>query len=115
MSQSLFYKLFGLGKIPADALPVIEREGLILKEEGFVQAIVFTRTKHRARRLAQQLDAVGHRAVALQGNMSQNARDRAMRGFRSRDFDVLVATDIAARGIDVVPAASGPTPVEGSP
>jgi len=74
----------------------------ILKEDGFVQAIVFTRTKHRARRLAQQLDAAGHRAVALQGNMSQNARDRAMRGFRARDFDVLVATDIAARGIDVV-------------
>jgi ATP-dependent RNA helicase RhlE len=74
----------------------------ILTEDGFVQAIVFTRTKHRARRLARQLDAAGHRAVALQGNMSQNARDRAMRGFRNHDFDVLVATDIAARGIDVV-------------
>ena len=74
----------------------------ILKDDGFVQAIVFTRTKHRAKRLARQLDAAGHRAVALQGNMSQNARDRAMRGFRSHDFDVLVATDIAARGIDVV-------------
>jgi ATP-dependent RNA helicase RhlE len=64
-------------------------------------AIVFTRTKHRARRLAQQLDRCGHRAVALQGNMSQAQRDRAMRGFRERRFDVLVATDIAARGIDV--------------
>ena len=74
----------------------------ILAEDGFVQAIVFTRTKHRARRLARQLDSAGHRVVALQGNMSQNARDRAMRGFRNHDFDVLVATDIAARGIDVV-------------
>jgi len=74
----------------------------ILAEDGFVQAIVFTRTKHRARRLARQLDTAGHRAVALQGNMSQNARDRAMRGFRAHDYDVLVATDIAARGIDVV-------------
>ncbi len=74
----------------------------ILAEEGFVQAIVFTRTKHRAKRLARQLDSAGHRAVALQGNMSQNARDRAMRGFRNHDYDVLVATDIAARGIDVV-------------
>jgi ATP-dependent RNA helicase RhlE len=64
-------------------------------------AIVFTRTKHRARRLAQQLSAAGHRAVGLQGNMSQKQRDRAMEGFRSRTFDVLVATDIAARGIDV--------------
>ena len=74
----------------------------ILAEDGFVQAIVFTRTKHRAKRLAKQLDAAGHRAIALQGNMSQNARDRAMRGFRAHDYDVLVAPDIAARGIDVV-------------
>jgi ATP-dependent RNA helicase RhlE len=64
-------------------------------------AIVFTRTKHRARRLAKQLVASGHRAVALQGNMSQNQRDRAMRGFRSGTYDILVATDIAGRGIDV--------------
>jgi len=64
-------------------------------------AIVFTRTKHRARRLAQQLDRAGHRAVGLQGNMSQSQRDRAMSGFRQRRFDVLVATDIVARGIDV--------------
>jgi ATP-dependent RNA helicase RhlE len=73
----------------------------ILGGDGFVQAIVFTRTKHRAKRLARQLDSAGHRAVALQGNMSQNARERAMRGFRDHEFDVLVATDIAARGIDV--------------
>jgi len=64
-------------------------------------AIVFTRTKHRARRLADQLKKAGLRAVALQGNMSQSQRDRAMAGFRSRRFDILVATDIAARGIDV--------------
>jgi len=64
-------------------------------------AIVFTRTKHRARRLADQLCKAGHRAVGLQGNMSQAQRDRAMGGFRSRRYDILVATDIAARGIDV--------------
>jgi ATP-dependent RNA helicase RhlE len=73
----------------------------VLAEEGFISAIVFTRTKHRARKLARQLDRTGHRAVALQGNMSQNQRDRAMEGFRNRRFQVLVATDIAARGIDV--------------
>jgi ATP-dependent RNA helicase RhlE len=73
----------------------------ILESGGCNSAIVFTRTKHRARRLAQQLDKSGYRAVALQGNMSQAQRDRAMRGFRSRRFDILVATDIAARGIDV--------------
>ncbi len=64
-------------------------------------AIVFTRTKRRASRLADQLSKAGHRAVGLQGNMSQSQRDRAMRGFRSRSYDILVATDIAARGIDV--------------
>jgi len=73
----------------------------ILSGDDFRSAIVFTRTKHRAKRLAQKLDKSGHRAVALQGNMSQNARVRAMDGFRKREYDVLVATDIAARGIDV--------------
>ena len=73
----------------------------MLSSDDFVSAIVFTRTKHRAKRLAQKLDRSGHRAVALQGNMSQGARVRAMNGFRRRQFDVLVATDIAARGLDV--------------
>jgi ATP-dependent RNA helicase RhlE len=73
----------------------------VLSSDEFRSAIVFTRTKHRARRLAQKLDRSGHRAVALQGNMTQNARVRAMNGFRKREFDVLVATDIAARGLDV--------------
>ena len=73
----------------------------VLSGDGFTSAIVFTRTKHRAKRLAQKLDKSGHRAVALQGNMSQNARVRAMDGFRKKEYDVLVATDIAARGIDV--------------
>ncbi|MBD3867572.1 MAG: DEAD/DEAH box helicase [Acidobacteria bacterium] len=73
----------------------------VLSGDDFRSAIVFTRTKHRAKRLAQKLDKSGHRAVALQGNMSQNARVRAMDGFRKREYDVLVATDIAARGIDV--------------
>ncbi len=73
----------------------------LLEEDDCQSAIVFTRTKHRARRLAEQLDRAGFRAIALQGNMSQAQRDRAMGGFRKRQFDVLVATDIAARGIDV--------------
>ncbi|MFQ5700862.1 MAG: DEAD/DEAH box helicase [Acidobacteriota bacterium] len=73
----------------------------VLAGDDFVSAIVFTRTKHRAKRLAKKLDRAGHRAVALQGNMSQGARVRAMKGFRRRDFDVLVATDIAARGLDI--------------
>jgi superfamily II DNA/RNA helicase len=73
----------------------------VLTRDECDSAIVFTRTKHRARRLADQLSKAGHRAVGLQGNMSQSQRDRAMSGFRSRRYDILVATDIAARGIDV--------------
>ncbi|MGH9870308.1 MAG: DEAD/DEAH box helicase [Candidatus Polarisedimenticolia bacterium] len=73
----------------------------VLREDTFVSAIVFTRTRHRAQRLARQLANAGHRAVALQGNMTQGQRDRAMNGFRARRYDVLVATDIAARGLDV--------------
>jgi len=73
----------------------------LLDGDDFESAIVFLRTKHRTRRLAQDLDRAGHRAVALQGNMSQGQRQRAMQGFRDGHYDVLVATDIAARGIDV--------------
>ena len=73
----------------------------LLRRDECDTAIVFTRTKHRARRLAEQLSRAGVRAVGLQGNMSQNARDRAMKSFRSREVEVLVATDIVARGIDV--------------
>ncbi len=81
-----------------------EKLGLLqrlIAEDKFRSTIVFTRTKHRARRLAQQLNKLGHHAVALQGDMSQKQRDRAMTGFRKRQFEILVATDIAARGIDV--------------
>jgi len=64
-------------------------------------ALVFTRTKYGAKNLAVSLQKSGHQAVALQGNMSQNKRKEAMEGFRKGAFKVLVATDIAARGIDV--------------
>jgi ATP-dependent RNA helicase RhlE len=73
----------------------------LLGAEEFRSAIVFLRTKHRAKRLARDLDRAQHRAIALQGNMSQGQRVRAMQGFRDGQYDVLVATDIAARGIDV--------------
>lgn len=73
----------------------------LLNQDDCESAIVFTRTKHRAKRLAEQLENAGHRAIGLQGNLSQSQRDRAMKGFRSRRYNVLVATDIVARGIDV--------------
>ena len=73
----------------------------LLESDEFTSGIVFLRTKHRARRLGLQLSRMGHNAVAIQGNMSQSQRDNAMGGFREGRFDILVATDIASRGIDV--------------
>jgi ATP-dependent RNA helicase RhlE len=63
--------------------------------------LVFTRTKHRAKRLGEQLDKAGYRVASLQGNLSQNRRQAALDGFRDGTYQILVATDIAARGIDV--------------
>jgi ATP-dependent RNA helicase RhlE len=73
----------------------------MLERTRTARVLVFTRTKHRAKRLAQDLDKRGYRVAALQGNMSQNKRQAAMNGFRGGKYDILVATDIAARGIDV--------------
>jgi len=73
----------------------------ILGETGIACTLVFTRTKHKARSLAQTLIEAGFSATALQGNMSQSKRQQAMDGFRSGAYKILVATDIAARGIDV--------------
>jgi len=64
--------------------------------------LVFTRTKHRAERVAQQLVRSGYRVTSLQGNLSQNQRQTALDGFRNGSIKILVATDIAARGIDVL-------------
>jgi len=64
--------------------------------------LIFTRTKHRAERVAQQLVRAGFRAASLQGNMPQSKRQAALNGFRDGSFKILVATDIAARGIDVL-------------
>ncbi len=64
-------------------------------------AIVFGRTKHGVRKLGRQLSGFGYRVAILQGNMSQNARDREMASFRSGQAPILVATNVAARGLDV--------------
>jgi len=63
--------------------------------------LVFTRTKHRAKSLGKKLVAAGYRSASLQGNLSQTRRQAALDGFRDGTFQILVATDIAARGIDV--------------
>ena len=63
--------------------------------------LIFTRTKHRAKSLEKKLAIAGYRSASLQGNLSQGKRQAAMDGFRDGTFQILVATDIAARGIDV--------------
>jgi ATP-dependent RNA helicase RhlE len=73
----------------------------LLHKAGSGPVLVFTRTKHRAKKLAEQLARAGFSATSLQGNLSQNRRQAALDGFRSGHVKVLVATDIAARGIDV--------------
>ncbi|RLC84261.1 MAG: ATP-dependent helicase [Chloroflexi bacterium] len=73
----------------------------LLSQTRTGRVLIFTRTKYRARNLARDLVKRKYRATALQGNMSQNQRQRAINGFRDGKYDILVATDIAARGIDV--------------
>ncbi len=73
----------------------------LLKREDPGRAVVFTRTKHLAKRLAKNLDRDGYNAVSLQGNMSQGARNRALDTFRDGRARILVATDVASRGLDV--------------
>jgi ATP-dependent RNA helicase RhlE len=73
----------------------------VLRDPAMTRVLVFTRTKRGANRVAEQLDRNGVRAEAIHGNKSQNARQKALDGFKAGRTRVLVATDIAARGIDV--------------
>ena len=73
----------------------------VLKDGSIGTALVFTRTKHGADKVAQGLVRAGIRAEAIHGNKSQNARQRALENFKTRHTRILVATDIAARGIDI--------------
>jgi ATP-dependent RNA helicase DeaD len=73
----------------------------LLDRRGTHPVIVFGRTKHGVKKLAQRLEALGYPAAALQGNLSQNARERVMASFRSGAVPILLATNVAARGLDV--------------
>jgi ATP-dependent RNA helicase RhlE len=73
----------------------------LLKSKTINTALVFTRTKHGADKVARELSRAGIRAEAIHGNKSQNARQAALSNFKSQQTRVLVATDIAARGIDI--------------
>jgi len=73
----------------------------LIKTGGWEQVLVFTRTKHGANRLARQLELDGISSDAIHGNKSQGARTQALRDFKREKVRVLVATDIAARGLDI--------------
>ncbi|HLV05266.1 DEAD/DEAH box helicase [uncultured Georgenia sp.] len=85
----------------AHALNKVEMLSRILQAEGRGLTIVFTRTKRTAARVAEELTERGFAAAAIHGDLGQGAREQALRAFRSGKVDVLVATDVAARGIDV--------------
>lgn len=73
----------------------------LLKTTDTESILIFTRTKHRAKSVGAMLEREGYRSTSLQGNLSQNRRQAALDGFREGKYQILVATDIAARGIDV--------------
>jgi ATP-dependent RNA helicase RhlE len=73
----------------------------LLRHTEAASVLIFTRTKHRAQRLGDQIERAGYPTTSFQGNLSQNQRQAAIHGFRNGSYRVLVATDIAARGIDV--------------
>ncbi len=85
----------------ADAKQKRQLLGHLLKDPAFKRVIVFTRTKHGANKVAEGLGKSGFVAEAIHGNKSQNARQRALQRFKDGDAPILVATDIAARGIDI--------------
>jgi len=78
-----------------------ELMSFLIKQNDWQQVLVFTRTKHGANRLAEKLIKDGIEAAAIHGNKSQGARTKALAGFKAGDVRVLVATDIAARGLDI--------------
>jgi superfamily II DNA/RNA helicase len=102
-------------RVAADAEPTLEHGLLHVNDELRLDAlvtllklqpagsgtIVFTRTKHGTKKLARKLETLQMRVAELQGNLSQNARERSIGSFRGGDVDVLVATNVAARGLDV--------------
>lgn len=73
----------------------------LLEDPELESVIVFTNSKHKAKNLSRILEHKGHKSVNFQGNLSQNQRENALDGFRSGHYKILVATDIAARGLDI--------------
>ena len=87
--------------IPVDQPQKIKLLVKLVKQSDWSQVLVFSRTKHGANRIAQRLERKGINAAAIHGDKSQGARTRALSGFKDKSIRVLVATDIAARGLDI--------------
>lgn len=87
--------------LPVTQASRLETLSTLLQVQKGTSAIVFCRTKHGVKRVARDLDRLGHSVAELQGNLSQNARDRSIELFRQRRARVLVATNVAARGLDI--------------
>lgn len=95
-APTITHSLFSVNKTEKTSL----LKNLLQKRE-MTRTLVFTRTKHKAKNLAISLQRMGLKAVSMQGNLSQQKRHLALEGFRRGTFTIMVATDIAARGIDV--------------
>lgn len=87
--------------IPTDKKKKSKLLSFLIKENDWQQVLVFTKTKHGANRLTRELDSQGISALAIHGNKSQGARTKALAQFKQNEIKVLVATDIAARGLDI--------------
>jgi ATP-dependent RNA helicase RhlE len=87
--------------LPVDKVRKRELLSLLISSNQWEQVLVFTRTKHGANRLAQQLEQDGLNTAAIHGNKSQGARTKALAGFKNGEVSILIATDIAARGLDI--------------
>jgi ATP-dependent RNA helicase RhlE len=94
--ERICQKVFFVGKHNKDTLLVS-----LLNDGDIVRAIVFTQMKHAANKVVKKLSAAGISGAAIHGNKSQSARTKALNGFKQGQFRVLVATDVAARGLDV--------------
>lgn len=95
-APSVAQKVYKVEKAQKPALLV-----QLIKDNNWFQVLVFTKTKHGANKLTQQIEASGFKAAAIHGNKSQGARTKALAGFKDGSVQILVATDIAARGLDI--------------